>query len=331
MLSPLITSLARRTSFFNLFLLFFFISNPVMAQRLPLMPNLSPEQVQAQAHSINDELRNLRLLIEERRTKAVRVDIPWGIEDPKASIDGRLAFTSPGERRQHFAVATSLMCGINRMANLLRSVSQSMELFEPTESKQVGNWLHIAEGAAALAGSGVTIAGQLTESKATTATGLALLGGSGVFAVLKATGLFKIEILKESLMRVEFNRQFGILIRQHLASSDSLTSTCKVLLDYSKDFLPTSTVDKLDEDKIKLLKQGAEQFYILQKAVLEIGTAAESSYDELRTKLGSDSKKIPKDLVRISEDTKETRTQFDRDRASMVFLLDRVLNALPAG
>jgi hypothetical protein len=220
-----------------------------------------------------------------------------------------------GDRKRMFVTSVTMICAPVDMAANYSKFAEALILFDQPESEKVGNWLHIAEGGAVALGSILTLVGTQRDepSKGLQGAGAILMGGGGAFAILKATGLFDYKVAKEALVRVEMNRQFGILIRQYTPAISTAASTCRPLREYVKSISAAPLDDEIPTDKYKTLTEAAEQLALVHDGLVKIGSSAGAVYKEMEDK-GWASAKIAKDLKEISDMTHATREGWAQDR-----------------
>lgn len=174
-------------------------------------------------------------------------------------MPGKRKFPKRGERQRMFAVTTQLVCAPADMAAYFKDYASAMSLFDEVESKKVGKWLDYLNGALALGGSVLSAVGVSKDSKWMQVAGASTVGGSGLLTLGTTVFPHSAEVVQKTLVRVEVNRQFGILVRQYTPSVDELDTRCTTLRDYVKTIDEDSTADDtLDPAMLATIKEAYE-------------------------------------------------------------------------
>ncbi len=213
-----------------------------------------------------------------------------------------LTLGRPGDRAEFMRNAITMVCDPIQLAQVFESYTNALELFDEAESEKVGNWIHWIE-AGAIAASGVlTAVGIKKDNSDYSTAGAAFAGGAGVLEFLKSTGIFKSKIVNEVLVRVEFNRQFGILMRQYSPTLKKGGELCTGLVDFSKGLPGGAAGDAtLTTAIVASLVEAFAQLTAIHDAAIKVGAAAETALSEGKKKnvlLSSD--KIAGDLDNIA-------------------------------
>ncbi|WNG38617.1 hypothetical protein F0U61_36745 [Archangium violaceum] len=239
----------------------------------------------------------------------------YGVEAAKGFPETPRELGRVGDRKRMFVTSVTMICGPVDMAANYSRFAEALVLFDQPESEKIGNWLHVAEGGAIALGSVLTLVGTQGEnpSKELQGVGAVLMGGGGVFAILKATGLFDYKVAEEALTRVEMNRQFGILIRQYIPAISAASETCRPLREYVKNIPPEPVDDDIPTERYQTLREAAEQLAVIHDGLVKIGSSAGVVYKEMEGK-GWQSAKVAKDLKGIADMTHATRDGWAQDR-----------------
>lgn len=182
-----------------------------------------------------------------------------------------------------FDTATAMVCGRFETGEPLRNAATALTLFSVEESETVGRWLNYSQGAALVVGSlltGLGVANQGSDGgKALQYFGAAGFGIGGVLSLYKGTGPF-VRSVKQAILRVEFNRQFGILVAQYTPSFEQGSEECEAL----RAFQEQENRQGIDSKHKQGLLRARELFNDATEGLVRIGAAA----DEIIKKNSSD-------------------------------------------
>jgi hypothetical protein len=312
------------------FLVIAAVMSACAAPQKPVVTNstLVPEDVQA---SLDQHVKRINTARDAARAKLAslpRADGQLGVAESLPSV-GRI-LTSPADRIDLFEKATTMICGPIEIAAVFKTFAEGLSLFDVAEAAQVGKWMDSVSGVGVALGGALTAIGfALPDGAWKTgfqATGGLLATGGGIFGIVGGTSLSKVKLIQETVVRVEFNRQFSILIRQYTPTIEANNKSCADIRDYVTNTLqsapgggaPTPRIDGAHLDNLKKLYEGLGQIH---DGLVKIGGAAQDVYAAM-TKSNVHSSKVEADLQKISETTQATRKGWEQDRVTISKTLD---------
>jgi hypothetical protein len=281
-----------------------------------------------------DRIANLQADINEaaaiaRQIEVKRLDIPeMGAGPGDYPIEGPFQFKHKGERRKLFRQTVLMVCPVIQMANQLKIFSDALSLFDEAETRKIDNYLNFIGGLASIAGGTMLAFGNSNEMR--TAGGITLgLGGLGV--LLQSLPFAENKVLNEALVRVEFNRQFAVLVRQYIPSTDEASRDCLSLVQTAEQYGLSPSIDEIDEKSIGLLKASYQRIGIIQEGVVKVGTSASSIRDALVQKgfKADESTRLTTALGRLADATEPVRATWAVQRTELEDYIAKVLYGVP--
>ena len=204
------------------------------------------------------------------------------------------------QRQWLFLQTEIVVCTPVALAHQLNGFTQMLTLFDEAETEVVGKWMSYLQGGLGVAGAVVEVIGLATSDKSSQYVGLAGIGASAIFAFLKAIYPNGAKIIQKTLIRAEFNRQFGIAFRQYKASVDEGTKVCDALDVYVDPIATAPTDVAVPAEKVADLRKALGYRDVVFDGVLKLGSVAKDIYQDLQSKFGTEDK-LAKDLAQIAD------------------------------
>lgn len=291
----------------------------------------------AEINQLNKVIQDSRRSSELISARMTRRDIPTAATAPSTTpLDGPRQFGLVGDRKLLIKDTVVMVCSPIQIANSLKTFSNALSLFDPVETEQVGDWIRLSQGISTVAGAVLLAIGSGTNTDWAKYSGTTLLGGGGILELLKMTPLFKSTVVQESLIRVEFNRQFATLVRQYIPelgnSSSGAIKDCADLTTEVSAYPSQPTDDTVDTPTINRLKISLERLGLIQDGLVKIGSSAGTIKTEMDGQgLNTEgSKKLKSALQSISESTASTRAGWELDRVIIEKNMKDILTGRPA-
>jgi hypothetical protein len=188
-----------------------------------------------------------------------------------------------GDKQYLFRQARDSVCFPVALADEYNRIAASLLLFDQAETEQVGKWLSYVEGGAGLGGVASLIGAFSTRNVPAATVGAVGIGIGALFAMVRAWVPNGVKPIEKALLRVEFNRQMGLIIRQHTGSIAEIVPNCKELKDYVATFDYRS--DNLEPSKMEMLKTVLAKADGLYVGIMQVGASAQQISDEINQKL----------------------------------------------
>lgn len=234
---------------------------------------------------------------------------------------------TPGQRNAMFKDAVTMICAPTDVAAAYNSFAQALLLFSPTQTEKIGNWIHWIQGGLSVLGGAASVyamTGSDADKSSRLTVGVAFLGGGGLLELLKSTDIFKSQLVNSVLVRVELNRQLGVLIRQYTPGIDAVKEVCDSKLRPAAAQISDAenAANQIQTEGVKDMVEASNGLAHIYEGLLNIGSATgqiKQELDQAKIDVGPD---VVANLQRIADVTSSLRKNWLADQSRINRLID---------